>query len=181
MSEKKPRLASREFNPQVFKENLRIVRENLQGIRQAFGEVFFPRLAKRPRLLQRFREEEPQEVIVVEKEAPRDYTKASEYETSRRVYEDLVRTPSDVYRDRLKRGYVKEQFLEPEEVEEETQRPQFKGLGIRDFLRTVFEQSSELIRLRTELEKLRLEKERKQLEEEEKQRKKVSGHSGHLY
>lgn len=63
---------------------------------------------------------------------------------------------------RLRKGYVKEQFPEVEEVEQKTT---FQGLGIRGFLRTLFEETSEQIRLRTERERLMLEKERKQVEE----------------
>ncbi len=179
--ERKPKLVGREFSPEVFKENLAQVRENLKGIREAFADVFFP---NRPRILKRLREKrerlsEP-EVIVVEREAPRDYTKAKEYAESRRVYESITRSPT---RERLKKSYVKPEYVEPEveeEVEHRPQKKEFRGLGVRDFLRTLFEQSSEQVKLRTEHEKLRLEKERKRLEKEEKE-KKVEGHSGLHY
>jgi len=180
--ERKPKLVGREFSPEVFKENLAQVRENLKGIREAFADVFFP---NRPRILKRLREKrerlsEP-EVIVVEREAPRDYTKTREYREAKRVYESITRSPAREERlRRLRKGYVREEY-EGELEEEVEHRPQFRGLGVRDFLRTLFEQSSEQVKLKTEYEKLRLEKLKKKLEEQEKAGRKVEGHSGRLY
>lgn len=179
--EKKPKLLSKEFSPEVFKQNLAQVKENLKGIRQAFGEVFFPRLAKKPRLLRRFRQEEPEEpekVVIIERETPKS---KSRHEALRKGYvKESYQPYTDYTRTQPK---TREEVEEPEEeVEHRPQKKEFQGVvGAIGFLRTLFEQSSEQVKLRTEYEKLKLEKLKKKLEEQEKAGRKVEGHSGRHY
>ncbi len=163
------------FDLETFRKNLSYLRSNL---RKAFG------IKRRP-LLRRFRgedeEEESQpEVIVVERHAQAPQTREERLEKLRKGYVKESYSPYTEYT-RTEPRTREEYEPEVEEHVEQPERPQFKGLGVRDFLRTLFEASSEQIRLRTELERLKLEKLKKKEEEAKRRKLKEWSPDIHLY
>jgi len=132
--------------------DLRVLRENLSQLRANLREALG--LRRRP-LLRRFREEyeEPEKVVIVEREPQAPQTSEERLE-------------------RLKRGYVKESYRS--EVDEEP-KPEVKrieiGLGLIPALREIFRQSAEQVKLETERKKMILEFEKRKLEEEERKEK----------
>ena len=150
------------------KYDIRYLARNLAQLRENLREIFGIR---RRRLFRPF--EEP-----IEEEIP-IYEEYAEYGDEKR---EVAKVSEDfVIKKRTREQSDPEKDVEiPLEFEEE-EEPKFRGLGLRDFLRTAFEETAKQIRLRTELQRLRLEAMKRRVERREEAKRKRHGRSSVHY
>ena len=153
------------------KYDIRYLARNLAQLRENLREIFGIR---RRRLFRPFyeSEEEYEEYIDVRPEY-------DEYDDEK---PEAIKASEDfAIKRRTREQSDPEKDIEiPLEFEEE-EEPKFRGLGLRDFLRTAFEETAKQIRLRTELQRLKLEVMKRRVERREEAKRKPHGRSSVHY
>jgi len=156
------------------KYDIRALRKNLAQLRENLREIFGIR---RRRLFRPFAE--PEE----------EYNVYEEYIDVRPEYDEYADEKPEAIKASeefaIKRR-TREQSDPEKDIEipfefEEKKEPKFRGLGLRDFLRTAFEETAKQIKLRTEMQRLKIEALRKKMEESKEAKRKRHGRSSVHY